>query len=280
MKGWNRVEQLDREKSSFIWVPVCPEISSGMGVPRDTIKLIEGNGDDFWEGKARVKSRSGKDVSEDIRKGSLRSLETIMDSGCEAFVFQEGSPTCGVYRTTLKNQRLGKPPGVFGSLLLKEDIFLIPAEDLASPVKWWDWRRRLHAFVWLKRQEISSKQELYDIWHQFKFLCQEVDTEYAKEMGAKIANMKGFDSTLIAEWKSETLKLLRQPSTFRKIFGIMTKHWGHYNKHFEGKTEKIPSLDDEVAKAKFVAQLNEMEKRAFIEGYGFAGVPVIFRGER
>lgn len=280
MKGWNRVAQLDREKSSFIWVPVCPEINAGMGTPRETIKLVNGNGDDFWDGNARVKSRSGQDVSEQIRHGALSSFDLIKSSGCEAFVFQEGSPTCGVYRTTLKNKRLGKPPGVFGSLLMKEEIFLIPAEDLDSPIKWWDWRRRLHAFVWLKRKNIESKQELYDIWHNFKFLCQEVNIEHARKIGEKIAKMKGFDPQIIAEWKTETLRLLRQPSTFRKIVGIMTKHWGHYNKHFDGKTEKIPSIDDEVGKAKFVEQINEMEKRAFLEGYGFAGTPVIFRGER
>lgn len=280
MKGWNRVEHLDREKASFIWVPICPEIIAGMGVPRDTIKLVDGNGDDFWEGNARMKNRRGHDVSQSIKQGSLASLEVLKSSGCEAFVFQEGSPTCGVYRTTLKNKRLGKPPGVFGSLLLKEDIFLIPAEDLDSPVKWWDWRRRLHAFVWLKRKDIVSKQDLYDIWHHFKFLCQEVDKEYATQLGEKIANMKGLDTNLISEWKKETLLLLRQPSNFRRIVGVMKKHWAHYNKHFDGKNAPIPALDDAVGKLKFVEQLYEMEKRAFLEGYGFAGVPVMFRGER
>lgn len=280
MKGWNRVEQLDRDRTSFIWVPVCPEVAAGMGVPRETIKLVDGNGDDFWEGKARVKNRRGENVSNQIRKGSLMSLDIILSSGCEAFIFQEGSPTCGVYRTTLKNQRLGKPPGVFGSLLMKEEIFLIPAEDLDSPIKWWDWRRRLHAFVWLKRKEITSQKELYDVWHHFKFLCQEVDKNYATQLGKKIADMKGFDEEVIKDWKSETLALLRRPSTFRRIAGTMEKHWAHYNKHFEGKEEKIPTFDDDVSKAKIVEQLNEMEKRAFLEDYGFGGVPVIFRGER
>lgn len=280
MKGWNRVEHLDRDKSSFIWVPVCPEVTAGMGVPRETIKLVNGNGNDFWEGNARMKNRRGKDVSEQIRSGSLMSLEILKSSGCEAFIFQEGSPTCGIYRTTLKNKRLGKPPGVFGSLVEKEELFLIPAEDLDSAVKWWDWRRRLHAFVWLKRKNIETKKELYDIWHQFKFLCQEVDKEYSTVLGSQIANMKGFDTELIENWKSETLLLLRRPSSFRKIVGVMQKHWAHYNKHFEGKLEPMPCLEDEVSKTKFVDQLHEMEKRAFVEGYAFTGVPVIFRGER
>jgi hypothetical protein len=109
--GWDRIAAIRREMTGFIWTPVRPEVMSVFGVPRDPVRLSGGNGHDLWQGTARMKNRSG------------------------------------VYRTTLKNKRLGNPPGVFGSLLLQEDLFLIPAVDLESPIKWWDWRRRLHAFT-------------------------------------------------------------------------------------------------------------------------------------
>lgn len=108
-KGWDKIAPLEREKDDFTWMPVCPEVMSGL------------------------------------------------------------------------NKRLGKPPGTFGSLLLKENLFLIPAQDLESPIKWWDWRRRLHAFAWLKRKEIKNKKELYEIWHNFKFLCREINRKEADE---------------------------------------------------------------------------------------------------
>lgn len=280
MKGWNRLEKLDREKTSFFWVPICPEVNAGLGVPRETIKLVDGNGEDFWEGKARVKNKKGVNVTEQIREGNLMSMEVVKRSGCEAFVFQEGSPTCGIYRTTLKNQRLGKPPGTFGALALREDLFLIPAQDLESPIKWWDWRRRLHAFCWLKREEITDKKQLYEIWHSFKFICQEVSVEEANAIGRSLANMEKFEENFVENWRREVLLLLRKPSNFRRIVSIMEKHWAHYNKHFFDKSAPLPPLEDEVSKAKFVDQLRELEKRAVLEGYDFAGVPVVFRGER
>jgi len=135
-KGWDRIAPLGRERDDFIWTPICPEVNSGLGVTRPPIRLIGGNGDELWTGEAGVKNRNGEDVSAQIKKGLLDSLEILHRAGIEAFVFMEGSPTCGVYRTTLKNKRLGKPPGAFGSLLLREDYFLIPAEDLDSPIKW------------------------------------------------------------------------------------------------------------------------------------------------
>lgn len=295
--GWDRLKSLDRELSNFIWTPVCPETMAGLGVPRDPIRLSGGNGDDFWAGNADIKNRGGRNVSADMRTGVQVCLDTIRRAGAEAFIFMEGSPTCGVYRTTLKNKRLGKPPGAFGSLLLQEDLFLIPAVDMESPVKWWDWRRRLHAFCWLKRQELTGKQQLYDIWHNFKFLCQEIDDRDAREIGSVLAGMpKRFETTFAEEWRKRVLYLLRRPSSIERISAVMRKHFAYYRKHVAGEAETADEAGSEdghggptelprpphpeMSRHKFVAELLEMEKRAVREDFLFGGTPVIFRGGR
>ncbi len=280
-KGWDRIAPLEREKESFVWTPVCPEVNSGLGVTRLPVRLVGGNGEDFWEGRATVKNRAGNDVSAQIKVGLTTSLELLKQAGAEAFVFMEGSPTCGVYRTTLKNQRLGKPPGAFGALLLKEDLFLIPAADLDSPVKWWDWRRRLHAFAWLRRQELTSKKQLYDIWHLLKFTCQEVAPQASAEIGRRLAAMpKAFSKTFAEEWRRDVLLLLRRPSTFARIQSIMLKHYAHYRKHFNPSAREIKAPRSDMAKRAFFKELLEMEKRAVLEGFDYAGTPVIFREKR
>ena len=203
-KGWDRLVSLGREKDAFIWTPVCPEVMSGLGVPRPAMKLVDGNGDDFWAGKARMKNRKGENVTVQMRKGAKMAMDNIRNAKVEAFVFMDGSPSCGVYRTTLKNTRTGKPPGVFGSLLLKEQLFLIPALDLDSPVKWWDWRRRLHMFVYLKRADIKKRKDIIDIWHDYKFVCQELSRVRADEIGRSIASMsKASKQTEINIFKNE-----------------------------------------------------------------------------
>jgi uncharacterized protein YbbK (DUF523 family) len=277
-KGWDRIAPLEREKDNFIWTPICPEVNSGFGVTRPPIRLIGGNGDELWSGEADMKNRNGEIVTEQIKAGLSASLEILRRADIEAFVFMEGSPTCGVYRTTLKNKRLGKPPGAFGSLLLRGDYFLIPAEDLDSPIKWWDWRRRLHAFVWLKRQDLTSKKQLYDIWHLLKFICQEVSRREAEEIGRRLAAMpRKFSPEFAEQWRSDVLALLRRPSTFKRICSIMLKHYSHYRKHFgEADTDmRVPQSTD--AKRVFVQELHEMEKKAVLGDFDFGGAPVIFR---
>lgn len=276
-KGWDKLESLGREKDAFIWTPVCPEVASGLGVPRLPMKLVDGNGDDFWRGQARMKNKKGENITKQIKEGNLICLDILKRAGIEAFFFMEGSPSCGVYRTTLKNQRLGKPPGVFGSLLLREQIFLIPALDIESPVKWWDWRRRLHAFIWLKRQEIKSKKEMIDIWHNFKFVCQEVSRVRADELGRKIANMpKKITQKDLDEIKSEILEILRLPSAINRIKASAEKQMSFYSKHLGiGSAKKLPSTDS--AKKKFFEELIELEKLALKSNINYGFIPVLYR---
>ncbi|MDP8223970.1 MAG: DUF523 domain-containing protein [Candidatus Lernaella stagnicola] len=277
-RGWNRIQEIEREMNHFIWTPVCPELNSGLGVTRDPIRLVGGHGDDFWAGNAQIKNRRGLDVSDAMRTGLTATMALLHQAQVEAFVFMEGSPSCGVYRTTLKNRRMGKPPGAFGSLLLKERLFLIPAEDLNSPVKWWDWRRRLHAFVWLKRQELQSKEQIYDIWGHFKFVCQEVNQTRAREIGRQLAAMpKRFSAKFAEEWRGDVLMLLRQPSTIARVAAAMQKHYTHYMKHINPESEPLAPPVSDMSRRKFVAKLHEMEKKAFLEDFAFKGTPVLFR---
>ena len=276
-KGWDKLAVLGREKDAFIWTPVCPEVMSGLGVPRPAMKLVDGNGDDFWQNNARMKNKNGQNVTSQMKKGALMAMENIKAAQIDAFVFMDGSPSCGVYRTTLKNARLGKPPGVFGSLLLKEQLFLIPALDLDSPVKWWDWRRRLHMFIWLKRQNIKSQKELMDIWHSYKFVCQELSRQESDDIGRKISSMsKKVSQKRLDDLKIEILNLLRKPSNIRRIKASAEKQMAYLCKHMGFcYIDKLPST--ESAKRKFFDRLIELEKDAVKKGIDLGFVPVLYR---
>ena len=279
--GWDRVEGLGREKDEYSWTPVCPEVLAGLGVPRPPVKLSGGNGDDLWAGTAKMKNRLGRDVSASVMTASLASLDALHRAGVDGFLFMEGSPTCGVYRTTLKDKRLGKPPGVFGSLLLKEELFLIPAIDLDSPWKWWDHTRRMHAFVWLKRLEISSKKDVYEAWHALKFICQEIDRALADDIGRSLAALPAkIGPAHIDAWRSRSMDLLRRPSTLQRIQSVMAKHYAHYRKTFGLKALEVQAPSAMLGKAAFVAELVKMERKAADQGYLFTGRPVLYRPGR
>ncbi len=277
-KGIDVLTPLGRERNDFIFCPVCPECQAGLGVTRDPVHLSGGNGEQVWTGQAEVKNRSGLLVTQQMKEASLECLAVLRRCNAKAYIYMDGSPSCGVYRTTLKNTRRGNPPGVFGSLLLDEDFFLIPSSDLQSPLKWWDWRRRLLAFHWFSNLELTTMQQLYETWYRLKFLCQELDNNWAREMGRTLANMNAASfGEFEPMFHTQVLHLLRKPSTTAKITNSLWKHYSHYRKERGKKVEEINSPTFKRNVTTITKELAKMERTAVEDEFLFGSSPVIYR---
>ncbi|MBF4692710.1 2-thiouracil desulfurase family protein [Fusibacter ferrireducens] len=279
-KGWHQLEAIGRDASSFIWFPVCPEVNAGFGVPREAIKITGESGSAVWKNAGKVMSGSGKNLTSALMKSSEACLNQLLQAEVAVFIYMEGSPSCGVYRTTLKNKRLGKPPGVFGHLLLENGFFLIPANDLTSPVKWWDWRRRMLAFLWLKKQPLHTMADLYGIWHVLKFLCQEIDEKWARALGKKFADMAHPKAEDLEAIRVDILNVLRKPSSPQKIKNRLWKHYSHYRK-LTGKTiEGIKRPTELRNMTELAEELLKMELGAMSVDYLFGASPIINRKKK
>lgn len=276
-KGQDATRAIGRERADFIWHPVCPEVMSGMGVPRNPVSLRNGNGDDFWAGTADIKSRDGVNMNEWMREGSVSCITSLKRAGVKVFVFMEGSPSCGVYRTSLKNKRLGHPPGIFGSLLLREGFFVIPSIDLQSPIRWWDWRRRMFAFVWLSEKAFNTPQEAVECWHVLKFLCQELSRKEADAMGKAIADMKAFSESDYQVLKKQILDLLRRPSEIRKIKQSLWKNYAFLRKKFNIESDRVGMPEDERGMMHIAGELLALEILTAKAGLLFGPVPIHYR---
>lgn len=276
-KGIDVTRLIGRERSDFIWHPVCPEVMSGMGVPRNPVSLRGGNGDSFWEGKADLKSRDGINLNDWMRAGCESCLDALRRAQVKVYVFMEGSPSCGVYRTSLKNKRLGNPPGIFGSLLLREGFFLIPAADLQSPIRWWDWRRRMFAFVWLSEKPFDTPQEIVDTWHILKFLCQELSRKEADDIGKSVAAVNALTREDTAELKSRILNLLRSPSEIKRIKQSLWKNYTFLKKHYGIESEFVSEPETERSMTRIATELLALEILSSKEGLLFGPSPVHYR---
>lgn len=277
-KGVDAIKYFGREKENFVFTPVCPEAQSGMGIPRDPISLRGGGGEAVWEETARVKTRGGKDVTLELKDGCVCSMNTLQKAKVDAFIFMEGSPSCGVYRTSLRGRRMGHPPGVFGALLLKERIFLIPAVDLQSPIKKWDWLRRLYAFTWLKSADLKTKAQVYEMWHALKFVCQELDNELARDIGRRLSSMPKYpDEAYIEGIREEILQMLRKPSNPARIKQMLWKSYIYYRKHYKRELEDIKPPEALRSMTAIAEELTLLERAAFGEGFLMGSAPVTFR---
>src|SRR5215510_10793595 len=84
------------------WVPVCPEVEMGLGVPRETLRL-ELQGDDI----RLIMSKTGVDYTERLRGFAAARLEALAKEGLCGYIFKKDSPSCG-----LEHVRLHPPNGL------------------------------------------------------------------------------------------------------------------------------------------------------------------------
>lgn len=98
------------------WVPVCPELEVGMGVPRESVRLVEHDGE-----IRMVAPRSGKDWTAPMRELSARRVAALASLELDGFVLKKDSPSCGMARVKVYRE-VGMPTkqgvGLFAAALL------------------------------------------------------------------------------------------------------------------------------------------------------------------
>ena len=77
------------------WVPVCPEVEVGMGVPRESVRLIA---DRERSGPRMVGVRSGVDWTVRMRRFAAARVEALAGEELCGFVLKSKSPSCGMER--------------------------------------------------------------------------------------------------------------------------------------------------------------------------------------
>ncbi len=286
-KSFDALATMGRERADFIFTPVCPECMAGLGVPRNPIHLT-GTGQDVLRGEANVRDRRGRVVTEEIIAGSREAVAILERARVRAMIVKEASPTCGVYKARVgkRRQESSEGSGVFGAMLLETGWFLIPDKALANPLLWWDWRRRLHAWLWLSDRQIVRAKDLYDAWHVVKFIVQETNRPFADGMGRSLAALpKNPPLEELERLRAEMLEALRAPSTRPRIRQALFKTYVHAKKkgQLDGVDLHELTVDSPQVAAnvtKIAQDLTKLERISFENDLLFGTSPVIFREGR
>ncbi len=107
--------------SEHVLVPACPEQLGGLPTPREAAEISTGGGEDVLDGRARVVSATGEDVSASYVRGAQAVAEIARLVGAQRAILKEGSPSCGVSRIRRGGQDV-RAAGVTTALLLREGI--------------------------------------------------------------------------------------------------------------------------------------------------------------
>ncbi|MWA00249.1 DUF523 domain-containing protein [Actinomadura sp. LD22] len=113
-------------------VPLCPEVSGGLPVPRPPAEIVGGDGGAVLDGTARVVTEAGADVTAEFLRGARLALAAAERSGARIALLKEGSPSCG--GTRVHDGTFSGTPvpgaGVTTALLRREGIRVFGEDDL------------------------------------------------------------------------------------------------------------------------------------------------------
>ncbi len=121
------VLQLTADKEA---VMICPELAGGLPVPREPAEIIGGTGEDVLDGKARVLTASGRDVTKCFLDGANETLKMAKKWNAAAIILKDNSPSCGssfIYDGSFSGNKT-KGNGVTAALLKREG-FTVKADS-------------------------------------------------------------------------------------------------------------------------------------------------------
>jgi uncharacterized protein YbgA (DUF1722 family)/uncharacterized protein YbbK (DUF523 family) len=110
----------------FQFVPVCPELEVGMGVPREAVRL-EGSSDT----PSMIGNKSGKDWTDRVNDYSKKRVQKGDLRNVSGYILKKDSPSCGMERVRVYGSS-GMPAksgvGLYAAHLMKQ-FPLLPIEE-------------------------------------------------------------------------------------------------------------------------------------------------------
>ncbi|HVY61035.1 MAG TPA: DUF523 domain-containing protein, partial [Planctomycetota bacterium] len=104
-------------------VAFCPEEAGGLPTPREPASIEDGkSGEDVLDGRARVLTASGRDVTAEFVAGARACLEVARRHGVRRAYLKSKSPSCGAGALRRLDGALEPGFGVTAALLRREGI--------------------------------------------------------------------------------------------------------------------------------------------------------------
>jgi len=221
------------------WVPVCPEVEVGMGVPRPAIRLQRG------EGEVRlVDPKNGKDWTEPMLAYAQTKVEALAGLGLCGFVLKKDSPSCGMERVKVYGGGMPRKEGVglFARVLMARFPHLPVEEEgrLCDPRLRENFVERVFAYHRLQRLLRGGFRvgDLVAFHTAHKLRLMAHDPKLYQELGRLVAGAKALPREVVAERYTATfMSCLRKLATRPRHTNVL-QHMAGYFKDRLGKTEK------------------------------------------
>lgn len=246
-----------RHLAPFVrFVPVCPEMEIGLGVPRNPVRLIRpgagsasGGGDrgagrdgpDRVPRPRMVQPATGRDVTEEMVSFARRFLDEL--GPVDGFLLKNRSPSCGtgdvkVYGAAEDAPTVGREPGLFAREVLER----FPDLAVENEGRLRNFRIREHfltllfALAELRQVEESGEMRRMVRFHtRYKLVLMAYDQEAMRELGRLVANEAGRAfAEVVRRYRESFARALAGPPRYTDMINVLQ----HASGHFKGELSR------------------------------------------
>jgi uncharacterized protein YbgA (DUF1722 family)/uncharacterized protein YbbK (DUF523 family) len=243
---WNGGHKLDHFLRDTLgrhvdYVPVCPEVEAGFGIPRETFRLV---GD--IDNPRLVKTKSGTDHTEQMRSWARRRLSELESEGLCGFIFKKDSPSSGLMRVKVYNEK-GMPEKKGIGIFAREFVNrypLIPVEEegrLHDPKIRENFIEQVFSLRrWRKAvSEDAGIGGIVSFHTQNKLLILSHSPEHGRSMGRLVAGAKKMEpQAFYSAYEEQLVSALRLKSTLRKHVNVLQHIMGYFKKQLTADEKK------------------------------------------
>jgi uncharacterized protein YbgA (DUF1722 family)/uncharacterized protein YbbK (DUF523 family) len=234
------------------FVPVCPEVECGLGIPREAMHLVAAP-----DGPRLVTVRTGVDHTERLLAWARKRVEELEREELCGFIFKSDSPSSGMERVKIYSGKgMAAKTGV--GLFAREFMHhfpLLPVEEegrLHDPGLRENFLERLFTLKrWRDTLALGPKPgHLVDFHTRHKLLIMSHSPKHYELLGKLVAQIKGIPQPELYEhYQTQLMEALRLKTTIKKNVNVLLHVMGYFKKNLSSaEKEELLEIIDEFRK--------------------------------
>ena len=231
------------------FVPVCPEVECGLGIPREAMHLVAAP-----EGPRLVTVRTQVDYTELMLAWARKRVVELEQEDLCGFIFKSDSPSSGMERVKIYSGKGGPAKtgvGMFAREFMQH-FPLLPVEEegrLHDPGLRENFLERLFSLKrWRDTLALGPKPgHLVDFHTRHKLLIMSHSPKHYELLGKLVAQIKGIPlPELYEQYQTQLMEALRLKTTIKKNVNVLLHVMGYFKKNLSpAEKEELLEIIDE-----------------------------------
>jgi len=230
-------EYVQKLKKFIDFIPICPEVEIGMGVPRDPIRVIDNKGISLYQ------DSTGKNYADKMNSFTKSFISSVDD--VDGFILKASSPSCAISTSKIypnKTTRIpiGKGPGLFSSQIIKK----FPNHPKEEEKRLNNIFLREHFFTSIftiaDYKNVTTIDSLYKYHAKHKYLFMSYNQTLMRKMGKIAANDKNIVlKDVLINYYENLLLMFKKRSRFTSNINTQMHILGYFKNNLSSIEKKF-----------------------------------------